>query len=122
MRATDDSYDGIAYEELPLEAVDWSERDEYIRRRSERKALPNEFDVEPEWATEAVMEPNRVVGPGRSRSGATIRVIGYSPGAGRLLTVLLLGKDEPVGGEWWGVDAWASSDRDMREYRERNSE
>ena len=45
--------------ELPIEGVDWSYRGEYIRTRSKRK--PGEFDVEPEWATEAVMDEQRIL-------------------------------------------------------------
>jgi hypothetical protein len=116
VRATEDAYDDIPYEEVSIEILDWSERGEYIRTRSSRKG-PSEFDVEPEWATEAVMEPNRLLGSGRSQSAETVRVVGYSPAAGQLLTVVLLGKQEPVRGEWWGVNAWKANDRDERDYR-----
>ena len=52
-----DAYDDIPYEELPIETVDWQHRADYIRQRSVRKGQPNEFDVEPEWATEAALDP-----------------------------------------------------------------
>jgi hypothetical protein len=46
-----DTYDGIPIPHLPIEEVDWQHRDEYIRTRSKRTG-PDEFDVEPEWATQ----------------------------------------------------------------------
>lgn len=118
-RATEDGYDGIPYEELSIETVDWEHRAEYIRTRSARKG-PKEFDIEPEWATEAVHDPRALVGAGPSESGVTIQIIGYSRGAGRLLSVLILGKDEPVASDWWGVNAWGANDRDKRAYAETN--
>lgn len=94
-------------------------RGDYIRERSARKERP-EFDIEPEWATEAVMGMKRLIGPGRSTSAETVRVVGFSAAACELLTVLLIGKDEPVQGDWWGVNAWKANDRDSREYQENN--
>lgn len=79
----------------------------------------NAFDVEPEWATEAALDPEGLVGDGGSDSGETIKVVGYSASAGRVLTVLLLPKDHPPAGDWWGVNAWAASPTDERKYRQR---
>ena len=64
----EDTYDGIPISQLPIDEVDWEHRGEYIRTRSKRKG-PEEFDVEPEWATEAVMDPRAVVrrDPGESQ-------------------------------------------------------
>jgi hypothetical protein len=121
-RAGPDAYDCIPYEELPIDIVDWRHRGDYIRQRSIRKNQSNAFDVEPEWATEAALDPEGLVGDGRSDSGETVKVVGYSAGAGRLLTVLLLPKDHPPTGEWWGVNAWAASSTDQRKYRERGGD
>lgn len=118
-RAGPDSYDCIPYEELPIDSVDWQHRGDYIRQRSIRKNQPNAFDVEPEWATEAALDPEGLVGDGGSDSGETIKVVGHSAGAGRVLTVLLLPKDHPPAGDWWGVNAWAASSTDERRYRQR---
>ena len=118
MHAGPDAYDGIPYGELPIESVDWEHRAEYIRSRKVRKGDLNEFDVEPEWATEAALDPRRVVGNGRSKSRETIKVIGSSLGAKRLLRVLLLPKDHPPTGDWWGVNAWAATNQDEAEYRQ----
>lgn len=119
MRASETGYDGIPYGDLSFERIDWSHRGEYIRTRSLRKG-GDEFDVEPEWATEAVLDdPDAVAVPTPgSRSGATVTVLGYSPGAGRILAVTLLAKDEPAADDWWGVNAWAASKSAQRRYEE----
>lgn len=48
-RASESGYDGVPYDELEFEHIDWTHRGEYIRTRSQRKG-PAEFDVEPQWA------------------------------------------------------------------------
>jgi hypothetical protein len=111
-----ETYDGIPIPELPIQAVDWEHRGEYIRTRSKRKG-PDEFDVEPEWATEAVMDSRVVIRLDRaSRSGESVRVTGYSAAAGRVLVVILIPKEHPPTGSWWGVNAWSANDRDRAEY------
>jgi len=81
-------YFGIPLSELRIDALNWSaERAEHIRTRKERYG-PNEFDIEPEWATEAALEPNRIVGLAGGLS-QSIEVIGHSEGAQALLKVWL---------------------------------
>ena len=116
-RAESATYDGIPYADLPFTGVDWAHRGDYIRTRSLRKGRA-EFDVEPEWATEAVFDPNAVVRDGRSKSGETIEVVGRSIGANRILAVHLLGKDTPVAGEWWGINAWAADRSECKLYED----
>lgn len=112
-----DFYDGIRVPELPIEEVDWYYRGEYIKHRSVRK--PGEMDVEPEWATQAVMDPLAVIRRDRaSRSGEGIRVTGYSLGASQVLVVILVPKDHPPTGAWWGANAWVANERDRRDYLE----
>jgi hypothetical protein len=118
-RAGPDAYDCIPYEELSIETVDWQHRADYIRQQSLRKKQANEFDVEPEWATETALDPRGLVGDGGSDSGETVKVVGYSSGAGRVLTVLLMPKDRPPDGDWWGVNAWSANSTDERKYRRR---
>jgi hypothetical protein len=116
------TFDGIPVEELEIEEVDWTHRGDYIRTRSARKGHI-EFDVEPEWATEAATDPQRLVAiDPASRSGQTIRVVGWSSAADHLLTVIMLPKQQPPDGRWWGVNAWASNRRDEREYQLHASE
>ena len=110
------SYDGIPYWRLPIDSVDWRQRAEHIRRRPLRPARPEEPGIEPEWATEAVMDRNRLVGDSGSASGLSIQVVGRSPAAGRVLTVILVPKRRPPAGEWWGATAWAAGERQRRAY------
>jgi hypothetical protein len=93
--------------------VDWSKRAEYVRSR---------HGVEPEWANEAVSDPHAVwLEPDpASRSGQSLRVIGYSGTARELLTVILVRPDadpsEQPEGDWWGSNAWVADNRDRRLY------
>jgi hypothetical protein len=57
--AEEGAYDGIPYEDLRFDEVDWSEAADHIRDRSKRVGRPGEFDVEPEWATEALADRRR---------------------------------------------------------------
>lgn len=111
-----DAYDGIRYEELPIETVDWEHRADHISKRSTRKN-PNEFDVKPEWATEAAHDRYHQLRDSGSETGQSIEVVGYSEGAGRVLTVTLVPKDHPPTGEWWGATAFAADDADARKYQ-----
>ena len=114
--------DGMRVDELPIDDVDWTHRGEYIRTRSARKGRA-EFDVEPEWATEAALDARRLVGlDPASKSGETVRVVGWSAGAGEVLAVILLPKQWPPTGAWWGVNAWRANTRDARSYRDRAGE
>jgi hypothetical protein len=66
----------------------WDDEDaDYIRRRSDR--YPGALNIEPEWTLEAAADPRAIVRDPdpKSRTGA-IRLIGYSPGAGFVLTVI----------------------------------
>ena len=112
-----DLYDGIPVADLPIEAVDWEHRAEYIQTRSRRR--PGDFDVDPAWATEAALDPHRLVAKDRaSKSGEGVRIVGYSSAVGRVLTVLLIPKEHPPERDWWGVNAWLSNERDRRSYEE----
>lgn len=86
----------------------------YLRSRSARR--PEDMDVPPEWADEALADPDRLVfDPDfASRSGRSVRTIGYSPSADRVLVVITVTEDSRV----WGVNAWAANDRDVRAYRQ----
>jgi hypothetical protein len=111
-----DEYDGIPVSLLPITRIDWTHRGEYIRTRSGRKGT-DEFDVEPEWATEAALDRRRLVGRDpASKSGQGLRLVGFSPGARRVLTVIMISKTHPPDGDWWGVNAWASNRTEIRRY------
>lgn len=116
-----EDYAGIPLTRLRIEAVDWTYRGEHIRTRSKRKG-PKEFDVEPEWATEAALDPDRIF---RTTGGMSIEVIGLSPSApprregetGRLLKVSIVPKRLEEG-EWWRASASEANETDRRRYRE----
>lgn len=126
MHAAEEGYDGVPYAELVFAEVDWSEAIEHVRNRSNRLKRTEEFDVEPEWATEALADPLRLVGPAGSRSGLTVKVLGWSANApsreldqrGRLLKVIVAPKDHPPAGRWWGATAMDANYADRRRYEE----
>lgn len=117
--------DSWRLEDLPIETVDWTHRAEHIRWRSQRYG-PAEFDVEPEWATEAAMDRNRLIDRASDRS---VVVIGWSSSApprqpqdeGRVLKVWLVPKDLQHG-DWWGASACEANDSDRRQYQEKADE
>lgn len=93
-----------------MEVVDWSYRAEYMRER---------HGIEVAWANEALADPDALeIRPDpASKSGRSIRTIGYSPAAGYLVTVITAQE----GGVTYGVNGWRSSPTDVRRYREGNS-
>jgi hypothetical protein len=104
-----EEFDGIPVSELPIEEVAWSEeRAEHIRTRAERKG-PAEVNIEPLWASEAALDPNRLV---RRGSGAeSVEVLGYSPSAQRVLLVWIYTTEHPPTGIWRGGSAIAAGRR-----------
>jgi uncharacterized DUF497 family protein len=90
--------------------VDWTYRADYVRDR---------HGVEVAWANEALQDPGalRIVPDPASRSGRSIRTIGYSPSAGCLLTVITVTEGDVI----YGVNSWKSNDIDIRRYREDSS-
>ena len=105
------TYLGVLISDLVIEDIDWTGREDHIRYRSIRLDNPLEFDVEPEWATEAALDPLRLA---RQRDSGSLELVGFSPSArdrgdgvaGRILRVWLI----PVGGDprstcWLGRSA-----------------
>lgn len=91
----------------------WDAQDAaHIRSRSAR--YPYATDIEPEWTLQAAADPARVVRyPDPKSRAAYIRLIGYSPGAGFVLTVIIDPQDRS------GVTAWKTRGADLRHYLER---
>ena len=93
--------------------MDWRKRANYVHSR---------HGVDPGWADEAVNEDHAVwlTPDPASRSGRSVRVIGYSTSAREVLTVILVAADaddtEPPVGEGWGANAGVSSPGDRRLY------
>lgn len=124
-RAGEDGYDGVPYEDLEFDEIAWSDEvAQHMASRSQRYGRI-EFDIPvPRWATEAAQDPRRLVGDGRSRDGASVRVVGWSPsaragdggGAGRLLKVWLVGDGPATTGRWIGRTACEANESDARDY------
>ncbi|MGA5467194.1 transposase [Mycobacterium sp. NPDC050041] len=89
-------------------AVDWSKRGEYIAKRP---------GMTPAVANEALADPDALVldPDPASRSGVSVRTIGFSTTFGALVTVLTVEEDGTV----FGLNAWPSNKTDARKYREK---
>ena len=90
-----------------MEDVDWTHRGAYMQAK---------HGITVEIALEVVSDPERVViePDYNSISGSTIRVIGYSPIAGAIVTVIVLVDDDIV----HGVNGWIANTRDQQLHRE----
>ncbi len=93
--------------------IDWSKRGGYVSEN---------HGIEPAWADEAVRDVDAVwLQPDpASRSGLSVRVIGWSRSARDVPVVILVDPgadptDRPHG-SWWGSNAWRAGDRDRRLY------
>lgn len=99
--------------------VDWSKRTGYIGER---------HGISATWADEAVNDRHAVwqAPDPASRSGLSIRVIGYSPSVRAVLTVILVSPDadpdERPDGDWWGSNAWMANEQDRSLYSEEQQE
>lgn len=72
--------------------------------------------MEPAWATEAALDPARLVD---IASEGSVVVLGRSEQADRVLKVWLVPKDDmPTSGEWWGASACAANDANVKSYYE----
>ncbi len=104
---------------LRIEAIEWTdERVDHIRTRTKRLGLAD-VDIDPEWATEAVMDIYRLAGP--AGSGDSLQVIGYSRSCGMILKVWLFPKDIEEG-EWYGASACVANKTSQRQYENRKEE
>ena len=87
--------------------ADWTDRGEYMLHR---------HGIRPEWADEALSDPDAVVldpDPG-SKSGRSVRTIGWSFSAEKVITVITLEHE----GTLYGVNGWEANRSDQRLYRE----
>jgi len=96
-----------------LNTLWWDEEDAtHIRSRSSR--YPGATDIEPGWTLEAAADPARVVlDPDPKSRAAYTRLIGYSPSAEFVLTVIIDPEDSS------GVTAWKTRGVDLRQYLQR---
>lgn len=92
----------------------WTQtRAEHIATRSQR--YPDAVDVEVAWAAEAATDANATISDPdpRSVTGA-VRIVGYSPAAGFVITVIAA----HVEGELWGVTARKTTGAERRTHQE----
>lgn len=90
----------------------WEEDDaKHIRQRSQR--YPGATDIDPAETLEAAADPFRIVRePDPKSRWGYIRLIGYSPTASAVLTVIVRPNDHA------GVTAWLTRGADLRAYRQ----
>jgi hypothetical protein len=99
--------------------AEWIEWDavaaEHIRTRSIR--YPGAVDIDPAWTSEVVADPDRLVDDPDPRSAHvnSVRVVGYSPTAGMVITVAAL-RDRH--GVLHGASAWKTRGAAWRQYME----
>jgi hypothetical protein len=127
--APEPTYEGIPLSQLPIHEIDWEHRAEHIRTRTKRYPDKPEFDIEPEWATEACLDSKRLIATTTKPDGTpgmSIEVIGWSPSApgkeavagGRVLKVWIVPKDpkDLSAGSWWGTSACDGNEDDRNAY------
>lgn len=81
--------------------------------------------MEPEWATEAALDPDRIV---RLTGGKSLEVVGSSSSApprnrgerGRILKIWIVPKSLEEG-DWWGASACEANSIERRAYKEETS-
>ena len=97
-----------------IDVPDWSHLPGHASTRSERH--PGDTDIPLEWVVEAWQDENAaLIDPDyNSRSGLSLRLIGWSASAGFLLTVIAVRWE----GRLVAASAWKSNAKDQRLYYE----
>ncbi|MGH8981357.1 MAG: hypothetical protein ACRDWE_10115 [Acidimicrobiales bacterium] len=108
---TEPSFMGVPLETLRIESVTWE--DEAVEHMRARRREQGVRCPDPEEATEAALEPNRVVRV--AAGGRSLKVVGYSAMAGTLVKVWLWPKDFAEG-DWYGGSAVDANPSDKRAY------
>lgn len=99
-----------------MEQIEWdAAAAEHIRTRSTR--YNGAADIDPGWTSEVVTDPNRLVDEPDPRSAHvnSVRVVGFSPTAGMVITVVALRDGR---GALQGASAWITRGAPLRQYRE----
>lgn len=108
MAPREDVYDGVPVVDLLITDIDVPDPAHLLRSLR----CPSEIDVDPAWAVEAALDDRALIARDpASRTGEAIRVVGFSPGAARVLVVVLLPEDHPPTGSWHVVTAWPANRR-----------
>ena len=116
----EDTYQGIPLSRLEINDVDWTVQGEHIRTRTQRYPDRREFDIEPEWATEAALDPGRLIA---TTGGLSIEIIGRSVQApsrsdesgGRILKIWVIPADLQAG-SWIGTSACEANGKERQKY------
>lgn len=102
------------------ERIVWSaESALHIRSRSDR--YPHATDIDPAWTGESIADPDRLVEEPdpRSAHGNGVRLVGYSPTASMVLTVVALRDRDGV---LHGASAWKARGPALRQYWEAHND
>lgn len=92
--------------------VDWTYGAEHMRAEHQVTVTVAEADEALADAEARLFDPDP-----KSKSGASARVIGYSPTAVAVLVVILVRREDKPGA-WWGANGWRANRSDRRTYRE----
>ncbi len=94
------------YYKVHVGDVNWAYRAKYMLVR---------HGIESNWADEALNDPNalRITPDPSSKSGRSIRTIGFSPSARCFLTLITVDEDAIT----YGVNGWSSNETDCKRYR-----
>jgi hypothetical protein len=102
---------GVPLEALSIDSVEWSE--DAVQHMKERRAEQGVRCPEPEEATEAALDPDRVVRI--AAAGRSLKVVGRCASSGSLIKVWLWPKDMS-NGEWFGGSAVDANGTDENIY------
>lgn len=97
-----------------VEQIEWgSEAAEHIRTRSTRYA--EAVDIDPAWTVDVLSDPDRLVDEPDPRSAHlnSVRVVGYSPTARMVITIVAL---RDASGVLHGASAWKTRGAPLRQY------
>jgi hypothetical protein len=94
---------------MSYESLDWSFRGKYMFDKHGVSAF---------LAAEATADPDRVLlePDYNSASGESVRIIGYSPSSGEVLSIIAMS----LNGREIGINGWLANEKDRRIYGERS--
>lgn len=103
--------------DLRIEGVTWTpDRAAHIRTRTVRYTS-GETNLEPEWANEAALDPDRIVAVvGEKEETSSLKVVGYTHSLDRLLKVWIWSDEPQTSDVWNGGSAAVANDSDRRRY------
>jgi hypothetical protein len=110
------TYHDVPLGDLYINDVEWgTDEADHIRHRAERKDQPGEMNIEPEWATEAAVDPFAIRRLPNQQPSRSLIVAGWSEAAQAVLRVFIIPVDLGAG-RWQGTTAAKAADRVARQY------